>query len=998
MHTIYRIAAGLLLASACYGLVHGQEGVATPPSNLSSTPAANIPLSGKIEAAFNHDEKAGTWSVQVAGSYEGTGARVTDLYLYGTDAQGEVIGKERFGDSAADPTLLAGSPFTMDIPLQKPDPDWLEVGIGMRLTDATGSSTDAVSDLWPVIWHQPVLIDHAVDGSVVTASNYASEDVPGGIGIPHMLINGIPEGAYYAVVFFEGLHGCPSSNYAINSFRPHGFWGYDTLGPNGPYSKAFSSAGGGCMQQFYVDQTRGDGWLWGALSNTGTSSAIADAGGIPAFAVCATAVACDPIIPHGSIGTTSDAISSAVSNVLFLPGIKGSDLYEDNPLCLIPDDSCGIKVWLPLADAMVPELFLDAAGKSKRNIFVRDGDILASAFGQSFYTSFVRMLDDARAKSTFGPSWGWKTVAYDWRLSLPDIVENGAKHGSHIYFGEPGTTPYLAQELRSLASSSPTGKVTIIAHSNGGLVAKALLQSLGDTLSAQLIDSVVFVGVPQSGAPRALGALLYGDAEGIPGIKNIPNLIMSAAHAREFGLNSPMAYHLLPSSMYMNVLQPEHPLVRFGDSPLTAKERAAYGPTIDTENELASFARAEDGDRMMPQASDLTAANILNPTLLSYARTEHDVLDAWQPSPSIEIYELGGYAANTISGIDFYPSIHKDGSQTLSYRPLFTQDGDGTVPVISALMMNASKNVHHIWLDLASMRSPSASYSHANLLESPDVQLTLKDILQHSAAYPATAHAMDIPSTSSSKQFALYVHSPVSITVTDANGRKTSISEDETKEDIPGSTAGTLGEVKYVLVPTENLPYTLSFTGEGIGSFTLDMQELDGDDITATTTIADVPVTKKMRASLTISKSLADVSALEIDEDGDGTTDLEAVPFLGSTTFPTAIPGSSNNSEASREIASARPRFSAPLATPPLSSLPEEVAQKSAPILHANFRLGKRRSKEPIVRNAATYPEVMVGASAQNTPSFLARIHAFVAAVVKLLLHLIKTLGVRLGA
>jgi pimeloyl-ACP methyl ester carboxylesterase len=37
------------------------------------------------------------------------------------------------------------------------------------------------------------------------------------------------------------------------------------------------------------------------------------------------------------------------------------------------------------------------------------------------------------------------------------------------------STPYIIQELRRLAATSKTGKVTIIAHSNGGLLAKALL-------------------------------------------------------------------------------------------------------------------------------------------------------------------------------------------------------------------------------------------------------------------------------------------------------------------------------------------------------------------------------------------------------------------------------------------------------------------------------------------------------------------------------------------
>lgn len=769
-----------------------------------------------------------------------------------------------------------------------PDPDWSELGVALTLSN--GQETLQVrSSLFPVIWHQPVLIDHAVGNAVLSAPNYAHGDIPDGIGIPHALINSVPEGDYYAVVFFDGLSGCPSTNYEINAFTPNKYWGYDIRGQNAPYAKASNSAGGGCMQKFHIDPAKNDTWLWGALSNTSTSSAIADANGIPAFAICATAAACDPIIPHAATSVPEDASTTVpkVSNVLFLPGMKGSRLYEDNPLCLIPSDSCGIPLWLPLADAAVPELFLDAAGKSVRHVFVKEGGLLGSAFGQSFYDSFTKMLDTAKEADSFGSGWDWEAIAYDWRLSLPDIIHTGTERGNHMYFGDASSTPYIEQELQQLASSSPTGKVTIIAHSNGGLVAKALMASLGNTLAAQLIDKVIFVGVPQSGAPRALGALLYGDAEGIPGIVHIPNIILSEAHAREFGLNSPMAYHLLPSAAYLAAKQPTHPLVQFEDGDLLSKEHAAYGSTIDTPAELQSFALAEDGDRSMPAGNDLTSANVLNAGLLSYAASEHALLDAWKAPPGIELYQLGGYGIPTISGIDLYQAAHKSGPPTLSYRPLFTEDGDGTVPVISSLLMNASAHVHQLWLDLSSMHDGALAYSHGNLFEANDIQRTITALLHGTSVFPATVHAMDVPAADTAKKrLAFYVHSPVSLSISDSEGDESKVSATGSKEDIPGSTAGTLGEVKYVVVPANEAPYTVTLNGEGDGIFTLDMQELDAEAVTASSTIADVPVGNTTRATLTVGASLETASALDIDEDGDGVIDTSISPVLGSTVFP----------------------------------------------------------------------------------------------------------------
>ncbi|MCP5810435.1 hypothetical protein NL321_30250, partial [Klebsiella pneumoniae] len=57
--------------------------------------------------------------------------------------------------------------------------------------------------------------------------------------------------------------------------------------------------------------------------------------------------------------------------------------------------------------------------------------------------------------------------------------------------------------------------MTIVAHSNGGLVAKALLNQLGGETAKSLVGRVIMIGVPQSGAPADLGAMLVGYEAGI---------------------------------------------------------------------------------------------------------------------------------------------------------------------------------------------------------------------------------------------------------------------------------------------------------------------------------------------------------------------------------------------------------------------------------------------------------------------------------------------------
>src|SRR3989338_9067581 len=135
-------------------------------------------------------------------------------------------------------------------------------------------------------------------------------------------------------------------------------------------------------------------------------------------------------------------------------------------------------------------------------------------------------LGRRRRASATGVIAGYAVIPYDWRLSIPDILADGD----------------LEETLRTLAASSQTGKVAIVAHSNGGLLTKALVSALGAEAS-YLIDQLILVSVPQLGTPQAVGALLHGYDTGLP-FDWFP-LTLSPERARDFAKNAPFAYHLL---------------------------------------------------------------------------------------------------------------------------------------------------------------------------------------------------------------------------------------------------------------------------------------------------------------------------------------------------------------------------------------------------------------------------------------------------------------------
>jgi len=589
------------------------------------------------------------------------------------------------------------------------------------------------------------------------------------------------------------------------------------------------------------------------------------------------------------------------SNVLFLPGIEGSRLYEGT--------GCGKnaeeKLWEPYegiwsalrgaGDKKVQDLFLNQDGTSIcDDVYAKENDIIDLVGGDNIYKSFISDMNGLKTDSTIVD---WKPVAYDWRLSLDGLLKNGTERGGKIYYAEATSTPYIEQTLRALAASSKTGKVTIIAHSNGGLVAKALLNKLrGET--PQLVDNVIMVGAPQSGAPEALGAVLMGYNAGIYKL-GFP--IVSNAVAQELAKNSPMAYHLLPSENYLESIAGDanHPVARFaGDA--YAKEISAYGATLTNSTDLTDFLRASS----------------LNSSLISYANVQHSVLDSWTPPDDIEVDQIAGWGADTVAGIDFYTQQSTDAitalEPTRAYRPIFTEDGDGVVPVPSALMIASSTSVKRYWVDLHGYKNgTNIIRSHKDIFEIPSLQDFIKNIITNSTSTLPTYISTDQPPTNTeNKKLTFFLHSPLTLQITDSSGNITGLAEDGSMtQDIPDSTYGEFGEVKYITVP-EGSNYQLTMHGQASGTFSLDIQETTSGIITASSTIASVPTTASTLASLTISGGIDTASALSVDENGDGKNMITITPKVGETVnYKSPVPVSVSASKSSSSSGSRNTRI-----------------------------------------------------------------------------------------
>ncbi len=608
------------------------------------------------------------------------------------------------------------------------------------------------------------------------------------------------------------------------------------------------------------------------------------------------------------------------SSVLFLPGIKGSNLYRESTNCDFFFFDCEEeRLWPPVGARDIADLHLDSFGNSLQEVYAREESLLASFAGLDFYQSF---MDEMQSLETANTITEFKPIAYDWRLSLQDLVSKGTVEDGKVFYGRSTDTPYIEQELRRLASESHTGKVTMVAHSNGGLVAKALMQRIGDIETATLVDDVIFVGVPQSGAPQAVGSLLFGYGEAIPidacateWYGFLCSLLVERGEARTLAENTPMAYHLLPSQTYFDSLNDtEHPVGLFSGINAYANEFVAYGDTIESFSELARFLRAEDGGRTKPASDDVKSANILNASLISYADTTHQTLDVWRPPSGVTLHQIAGWGVDTISGIEFAEYAGPFTQWIKIYRPMFVEDGDKVVPVPSALMTPASDNVKSYWVDLSEYTAQTdITVDHANILKIPNVSSFIKNLLVSLESPDEILRDTQPETNNIHKKLRFILHAEASIKVTDRSQNQTSYQNQIFTNTIPEAEYGEFGVVKYVTVPDIST-YTITIQSPKEEKVVLDVERVEKGRVKKRSTVTNIPTTPSNSIEVVIPETTEEVPEevlVKIDEDADGIPEQEiqipegvvfAVPEVGQKeSIETATETSRNSGSSSKE-------------------------------------------------------------------------------------------------
>jgi hypothetical protein len=308
--------------------------------------------------------------------------------------------------------------------------------------------------------------------------------------------------------------------------------------------------------------------------------------------------------------------------IIYLPGFAASTL------------ECGTQVVWPPGPGNLPPpirlLDLDENGSDKNcPAGVKAGPPVTTILGKDFGAGMIKFLENLKLPVAWG-NMPWPTAAFgwDWRKRpqasigrLQELVET---------------------ELKSpVATAEGVTKVTLVAHSYGGLLARAFLAA-----HKEEVGRVLTIGTPYWGAAKAIFPLAIGQE--LPGTFTSPlNFILNHTEFQEFAQNLEGNYELYPSI------------------PVYGTWLMENGSSLG-EPEVEQGIVDLSGNRRMYQETREDHKNLFDGFTLT-------------PSDKIEYQEVFGGGLATPVGVELNPL---GGSR--ANMNVILGNGDGTVPLRSA--------------------------------------------------------------------------------------------------------------------------------------------------------------------------------------------------------------------------------------------------------------------------------------------------------------------------
>ncbi|WP_347320848.1 alpha/beta hydrolase [Rossellomorea sp. RS05] len=485
--------------------------------------------------------------------------------------------------------------------------------------------------------------------------------------------------------------------------------------------------------------------------------------------------------------------------IVFVPGIKGSELFEgDN------------KRWFPSTEKDMD--LLDIKNELQANSIIRH----VTPYGATKFTKYIYkgILDE------FGES-SFSLFPYDWRKSILDHVDS--------------LVSTIMREYEATGES-----VTVVAHSMGGLLAKAALLKINDEGLSDKVNKLVTIGTPWNGAPDSFKALLYGE----PGIfEDFTNIFQFAntKATRKIARMYPSVYQLLPNETYFR--NPDGNFIATKD-----------GMDMAFSSFKTMIQNLHDSDKEESEFVDVWK---------TYIDPLQKVLSAELPE-EIQHDCLIGYDQATLYRVP--EKISKAGELLKKYKnPSEFKNGDGVVPLHSAVPIHTA-NLYYV------------KGEHSSLCSYPNVAEFIKWSTGYGQVEDLPKGIITNDSDVAPKNnnlvagFMTRIMCPVESTIVDEEGKyvagvfDTSISEISELSSSEKVKFFNIGESKYAYFPQdipEELAFEINAYKEGIAQVSIEV--FDKSEVgTKSLRFDTIPVSKDKSAKLRIpGKEKVDASVLE---------------------------------------------------------------------------------------------------------------------------------------
>lgn len=418
------------------------------------------------------------------------------------------------------------------------------------------------------------------------------------------------------------------------------------------------------------------------------------------------------------------------------------------------------------------------------------------------------------------------TFPYDWRYGV-----------SGKYLDGKTNIDLLAQKINDILTQTRADKINIVAHSMGGLIVKQYVMNY----PTHHINKAIFVGVPNTGSPRAIKVLVQGDNLDIPGLNDL--------EVKKISQNMPAIYDLLPSQQYYDS---KGSYVKVIDQGFTG---------LNTTSKDLNYSETKDF---------LVNEHSLNTLAVSNAEGLHtqsfDNFDL--RTAGIDTYVIDGCKTGTLGKIIETQSRDLLGQEIISYRNPELTPGDGLVPFESStnLPVDVSKKYYAL------------KGNHSELMSHDGIRQEIVNIISNSNLPVDGGVVTQNIDDCKLNGKAISVYSPIDITVTDQDGNTLGLADDESIENtIPNADFEILDGHKFIYLPTdENQQYQIAMQGTGDGVYTITIDTINDNTSVETEVFSNLPVTTNLTGSITLGTD--DVITVKPDSSSQPQTVLPSLP------------------------------------------------------------------------------------------------------------------------